>query len=124
MEKLPKQTLFCIILCAGLILAFLVLAVYPRQRSLAGLKQQVNAMENQGKEQKLLLPLYENLSKSARFKRPEALPMPGKGVIALHETEGLTSRFDEMARKSRLTLLDAIPDIQSCKAVLIIISER
>ena len=113
MEKIPKQTILSIGLCAGIIVAFLALAVYPKQRSLAGLNQQMEGIENQLKEQKMLLPLYENLSEIARFQKPRALPSPRKGKLELHETERLSSLFDAMARKSRLTLVDAIPDIQS-----------
>ncbi|MFC1579623.1 hypothetical protein ACFL4N_01785 [Thermodesulfobacteriota bacterium] len=54
-----------------------------------------------------------DVSEIARFKKPEALPFPRQGKLAMHETERLSSLFDTMARKSRLTLIDAIPDIQS-----------
>ena len=113
MEKIPKQTILSIGLCAGIILAFLALAVYPKQRSLAGLNQQMERFETQLKERKMLLPLYGNLSEIARFKKPEALPLPRQGKLEPRETERLSSLFDAMARKSRLTLVDAIPDIQS-----------
>jgi hypothetical protein len=113
MEKIPKQTILSIGLCAGIIVAFLGLAVYPEQRSLAGLNRQIETIENQIKEQKMLFPLYENLSEIARFEKPRALPFPRQGSLALDEMENLSSLFDAMARKSRLTLVDAIPDIQS-----------
>lgn len=113
MEKIPRRTILSMGLCAGIIVAFLGIAVYPKQRSLAGLNQQIDYIEDQIREQKMLLPLYENLSEIARFEKPEALPFPRQGTLALRETEGLSSLFDAMARRNRLTLVDVIPDIQS-----------
>jgi hypothetical protein len=113
MEKIPKQTILVIGLCAALIVAFLGLAVYPKQRSISGLNSQIRKIENRIKEQATLLPLYENLSEIARFEKPEALPFPMQGRLSLHDTERLSSLFDAMARRNRLTLVDAIPDIQS-----------
>lgn len=113
MEKVPKGTILVMGLCAAFIAAFLGLAVYPEQRSLAELNRQIETIENQIRERKTLLPLYENLSEIARFEKPEDLPLPLRGRLSFHETERLSTLFDAMARKNRLTLVDAIPDIQS-----------
>ncbi|MBW1887074.1 MAG: hypothetical protein JRI52_01820 [Deltaproteobacteria bacterium] len=110
---LPKKTVTYLLLCVGGVLGFLVFAVYPNQKSLAGLDMEIKTIEGQIKEQKILFPVYENLLKKGKFKKPGAFPFPQKAKLGRHETERISLIFGERARKSNLSLVDVIPDVES-----------
>jgi len=113
--KLPKKTIIYLLLCIGGILGFLAFAIYPNQKSLAGLDTEIDTIERQIKEQKILFPVYENLLKEGEFKKPGTFPFPKKAKLGRHETERIHLIFGDKARKSNLSLVDVIPDVESLR---------
>ncbi len=110
---LPKKTVTYLLICVGGILGFFVFAVHPNQKSLAGLDMEIKKLDGQIKEQKILFPVYETLLKKGKFKKPGAFPFPQKAKLGRHETERISLIFGEKARKSNLSLVDVIPDVES-----------
>ena len=114
-SKLPRKTVIYLLICVGAILGFLIFAVYPNQKSLAGLDTKIKTIEEQMKEQEILFPVYENLLKKAEFKKPGAFPFPQRAKLGRHEAEKISLIFGEKARKSNLSLVDVIPDVESLR---------
>ena len=110
---LPKKTIIYILICVGAILGFFVLAIYPNQKSLAGLDMEAKKLDSKIKEQEILFPVYENLLEKGKFEKPGAFPFPQKAKLGRHETERISLIFGEKARKSNLSLVDVIPDVES-----------
>ena len=75
--------------------------------------KEIDTIERQIKEQKILFPVYENLLKEGKFKKPGTLPYPQKAKLGRHETERIYLIFGDKARKSNLSLVDVIPDVES-----------
>ena len=112
---LPKKTIIYLLICLAGILGFLIFAVYPNQKSLASLDMEIETIEDQIKEQEILFPVYENLLEKGKFKKPGAFPFPQKAKLGRHETERIALIFGEKARKSNLSLVDVIPDVESLR---------
>lgn len=93
-------------------MGFLILAIYPNQKSMASLDTEINTIQRQIKEQKILFPVYENLLKEGKFKKPGKFPFPQRARLGRHETERIYLIFGDKARKSNLSLVDVIPDVE------------
>lgn len=113
--KLPKKTIIYLLICVAGILGFVVFAIYPNQKSLASLDMEIERIEDQIKEQKILFPVYENLLKKVKFKKPGAFPFPTRARLGRHETERIPLILGEKARKSNVSLVDVIPDVGSLR---------
>jgi hypothetical protein len=110
---LPGQSIRHIIICAGGILAFVVLAIYPYHKSLVRLDQQISKTESQVEEQKALFPIGKELLKSVMQKDTWALPFPEKAGLGRDEASEISVVFERIARKSNLQIIRIIPDIKS-----------
>ena len=111
--KLPAQSLLYLLIYAGGILGFVLLAIYPYQKFLAELDRDITRIETQIEEQKILFPVYKDLSERASVKRPVVLPFPQKAKLDRNETERISFIFEEIARKSNLELSSIVPDVTS-----------
>ena len=61
---LPGQSIRHLFICAGGILAFVVLAIYPYHKSLVRLDKEITKTESQIQEQEALFPIGKELLKS------------------------------------------------------------
>ncbi len=110
---LPGQSIRHIIICAGGILAFVVLAIYPYHKSLVRLDKEIAKTESQIEEQKALFPIGKELLKSVMQKETWGLPFPEKAGLDRDKASEISVIFERIARKSNLEIIRIIPDIKS-----------
>lgn len=110
---LPGQSIRHIIICAGGILAFVVLAIYPYHKSLVRLDRQISKTESEIQEQEALFPIGKELLKSVMQKETWALPFPEKSGLSRDRAADISAVFEQIARKSDLEVIRIIPDIKS-----------
>ena len=111
--KLPARSVAFLLICAGGLLAFILLVIYPQRTSLAEADMEIQALKARIEEQKILYPVFQDLLKKARFKGTAGLPFPEKGRLKRDETDKIASKFRNIAQKSQLTLVDINSDIES-----------
>ncbi len=99
--------------CLAGILVFFFLAIYPRQRSLAGLNRDIEKMETQLKEQESLSPVYQKLLTNMAPQQTGLPPFPEGDKLERHDIGQMPFIFADLARKSGLELGDVIPDVTS-----------
>lgn len=112
LSRLPRQSIRYLLICSGGILAFIFLGLYPYQKSLAGLDREIKSIETQIEEQKILFPLYKDLLKKVGQKEPDDLS-PQKAKLDLDRMHRIPFMFEEIARKSNLTLVNVVPNVES-----------
>lgn len=110
---LPGASIRHIIICAGGILAFIVLAIYPYHKSLVRLDRQITKTESQIEEQMALFPIGKELLKSVMQKETRGLPFPKKAGLDRNNAADISVIFEKIARKSDLEIISIIPDIKS-----------
>jgi hypothetical protein len=110
---LPGASIRHIIICAGGILAFIALAIYPYHKSLARLDREIKKTESQIEEQKALFPIGQELLKSVMQKETWGLPFPEKTGLGRDKAADISVTFEKIARNSNLEVIRIIPDIKS-----------
>ena len=110
---LPAQSLLYLLICAGGITGFFLLAIHPYHNYLTGLDREIKTIEAQIEEQKRLFPLYKDLLKKMNITQKGTLPFPRKGKLDREKTDEISSIFEEMARKSNLSPVSIVPDVTS-----------
>lgn len=111
--KLPARSLAFLIICAGGLLGFFLLVIYPYQASLAAADQEIKRLKSRIEEQKVLYPVFKDLLRKARVEETRGLPFPQKVKLARDDTTKLSTVFREIAQKSRLHIVDIAPQVDS-----------
>jgi hypothetical protein len=99
------------------ILAFGLLAIYPNQKSIAGLRMDIRKLEGQLEQQRILFPLYSKLVKKEKLKHAMVPPMPERTKLEPRNMDRMPFVFEKMARKNNLELLSVMPDVRSLAEV-------
>ena len=113
LPNIPKQIIPYLVICTGVILGFILLAIYPYQRHLAGLDTDIETLETQIEEQAVRNPIYKNLMRQISLTERGTLPNPKKGTLESHRVAELSSVFGEKAENSNLDLINVVPDVTS-----------
>lgn len=113
MPKLPSQSVIYLMLCGGMLLAFVLLVIFPYKQALEKADSKRVAIKAQIEEQKILHPIFKRFIKQIEAAGPEKKTQPRLQKINRTETARLASRFQELARESRLQLKSVTPDINS-----------
>ena len=111
--KLPARSVAFLLVCAGGLLGFFLLVIYPQQTSLVEADMEIRELKGRIEEQKILYPVFQDLLRKARFKGTEGLPFPTKAKLNRNETVNILSIFRDIAKKNHLTLVDIRSDIES-----------
>ncbi|MBW1703467.1 MAG: hypothetical protein JRJ69_14375 [Deltaproteobacteria bacterium] len=110
---LPGQSIRHLFICAGGILGFIILAIYPYHKSLVRLDKEIIKTESQIQEQELLFPIGKELLKGVIEKETWGLPFPEKSRLGRDKAADISVIFEKIARKSNLEVIKIIPDIKS-----------
>ena len=100
-------------ICAGGIIAFIILALYPAQKSLSRLDKEIEKTEGQIEEQKILYPIAQEMFRQIMEKETYALPFPESKKLESARMAELPSILEEMAGKCNLDVISIIPDVKS-----------
>jgi hypothetical protein len=95
------------------ILAFGLLAIYPHQKSIAGLRMEIKETRRQLKQQKILFPLYSKLVDKEKRNQPMVPSMPERTQLESRNMDRLPFIFEEIAEKNNLELVSVVPDVKS-----------
>lgn len=111
--KLPARSIAFLLICAGGLLAFILLVIYPQQTSLDEADMEIKALKSRIEEQKLLYPVFQDLLRQAHFKNTQGLPFPNKARLGRDETVKISSIFQKIARKNHFKLVEIKSNIES-----------
>ena len=76
MKYVPTKNTFVILIFGGGMLLFMLLAIFPNYISYNDIEHEISILKYKIEEQKILSPIFEDLSKKAQFQKPESLPFP------------------------------------------------
>jgi hypothetical protein len=113
MTAVPTQALMKLVIFGGGIVLFVLLAILPARKESAALDFQIENLENRIEEQRILTPIYESLLKKTQREPAEDIKAIEKKSINRGETEQVVDWFTEMAKASRLKLVNFSPSIET-----------
>ncbi|KPJ76757.1 MAG: hypothetical protein AMJ54_10500 [Deltaproteobacteria bacterium SG8_13] len=113
LATVPTQTLSYIIILGGGVVLFLLLAILPAHKETAALDFEIDNVNTKIEEQKILTPVYESLLKKVQLKPPEGLNYVAKEKLKTEDTHKVAARFQDMAKNSRLTLVEFSPAVET-----------
>ena len=113
MKYLPTRNTFVILLFGGGTLLFILLAIFPNYISYNNTVHEISALKDKIEEQKILSPIFEDLSKKAQFQKPGSLPFPRPEKLSRDNTEKASQVIRELAEGNAFTLKDIDTDIES-----------
>lgn len=111
--KISSETLVYLMLCGGGILAFILLAILPYKQALRQMDEDIQNINAQINEQKVLLPIFKDLLNQIRAESPQGLPVAPKSKLEHNAADKLAAIFQKMARSSHLRLNKFIPDLNT-----------
>lgn len=111
--QIHRRNIVYFLICASAIVAFILIVLYPSQRSLRALENEMTDIVFQVKEQKRLSPLYETLVEEMQIKESDVLPAPIEGTLSIDKIEEISVVFDEMTKMCNLKAVSIIPDVNS-----------
>ena len=111
--KLPSQTIINLLICVGGIIVFILLVNYPFHLSLSAMDAEISKKLERIEEQKKLYPVFKSLLKRIQEKEPGDLPFSKKSKLLQKDSANITYIFQQIARKSNLTMDSIMPDVDS-----------
>ncbi len=113
MNYLPTRNVFVILIFGGGMLLFVLLSVFPNYISYSNIEHEISVLKNQIEEQKILSPIFENLSKKAQFTKPGTLPFPQAKKLSKDDTNKITPIIRAIVEKQGFKLDKIGTDIES-----------
>lgn len=111
---LDQKNIFFIAIGSLILFLFGLLSIYPNQRSLKILDNEIADYQLQIKAQKILFPLYGNLLKNtAALRIDEKLPSPARAGIKQNELNKITKNISRVAAQHDFTVNLITPDINT-----------
>jgi hypothetical protein len=110
-SKLPTKNIMVITLFGGGILFFVLLSIFPNYIAYSNIDHEINTLKNQIEEQKILSPIFTDLSDKAKFEDPENLPFPKKEKLSKDETANILGIIQDIIRRNDYTLDSILTDV-------------
>jgi hypothetical protein len=110
---LPAQSIRHLVICLGGIIAFIMLAIYPSQKSLTRLDKEIKKTQNEIEDQKILFPIAKEMLRQIMEKESYALPFPEKKKLESEKMAELPAMLEDMAGRCDLGIISIIPDVKS-----------
>jgi len=95
-SKLPTKNIMVIALFGGGLIFFVLLSIFPNYIAYSNIEDEINTLKNQIEEQKILSPIFSDLSEKASFQDPENLPFPKKEKLSKNETSNISNIIQEI----------------------------
>ena len=113
MKYLPTRNIFVILVFGGGMLLVVLLAIFPNYISYTDTVHEISFLEDKIEEQKILSPIFEDLSKKAQFQNPGSLPFPQPEKLSRDDTGKITPIIREVVDANNFKLEDIDTDIES-----------
>jgi hypothetical protein len=111
--KVPSQTITYLMICVGAIIAFILMALYPYHKSLANMDLEIERIETQIAEQKILSPFFMDMLSKVELGEPQGLPFTDRARPTRIATGKIEPIFRVMAQKFGLKVIRIEPDVAS-----------
>jgi hypothetical protein len=113
-HKIPKKSIYYLLLCSVGILLFIAIGLFPMQSALSGLDEESAGVKARIEQQKVLFPIYKELAERIRTKRDsDLLRYSGKIALSIDQIDGISARFKEIAEERNLETISVTPDAKS-----------
>ena len=117
MEKissiLPARSLIYFLICGAGILVFVLLIIIPTQKTSAELDKDIERLNARIDEQRILKPVFDNLLKQVKEKKPTGLPATKKVKMARGDINKISEHLLEIARRCDLEIRDIQTDVNT-----------
>ena len=110
-SKLPTKNILFIILFGGGILLFVLLSIFPNYIAYSSIENEINVLKQQIEEQKILSPIFTDLSEKTKFESPENLPFPKKEKLSKNETGNISAIIQDIIRQNDFKLDSILTDV-------------
>jgi len=110
-SKLPTRNIMVIFLFGGGVLFFILLSIFPNYLAYSNINHEIKTLQNQIEEQKLLSPIFSDLSEKTKFKDPKNLPFPQKDKLSKNETGNISAIIQNIIRQNDYTLISILTDM-------------
>jgi hypothetical protein len=112
----PERRLFFAAVCIGGILGVYLLSIWPHQEAARQLTLQVDALQRQIDDQKLLAPIYKRFTEILGDTQPSEmgdLPLPRPERLEPDQIAGIEPLFRQLAEQNQLTVRHVGADLNS-----------
>ena len=113
MKYLPTRNTLAILVFGGGMLLFVLLAIFPNYITYNNIEHEIGILKDKIEEQKILSPIFEDLSQKAQFQNPGSLPFPLPEKLSRDDTERITPIIREVVDANNFALEDIDTDIDS-----------
>lgn len=110
-SKLPTRNVVVISLLGGGVLLFILLSIFPNYLAYSNINHEISALQNQIEEQKLLSPIFSDLTEKTKFKDPENLPFPRKARLSQNETGNIAAIIQKIIQQNDFNLISILTDV-------------
>jgi hypothetical protein len=111
--NIPQQSIIYIGVCLIGILIFVSLGIIPAGRSLTALDTRINDAKYTLEGQQTLIPLSQSLRRQSEKKESQILPLPEQGKLPQSRIDTLPVTFSTAAKVSGMTLVSALPNLNT-----------
>ncbi len=110
-RQLPKKNIIVIALFGGGILFFVLLSIFPNYIAYSDIENEINMIKGQIEEQKILSPIFTDLSQKTNFEVPENLPFPKKEKLSKNDTGRISSIIQDIIQSNGFKLDSLLTDM-------------
>ena len=110
-SKLPTKNVMLIAIFGGGIIFFVLLSIFPNYITYSNIESEINMLKSQIEEQKILSPIFNDLTNKARFQYPDNLPFPKKDKLSKNETSNISGIIQDIIRLNDFQLNSIITDV-------------
>lgn len=100
-----------ILLLGGGVLLFILLSIFPNYLAYSNINHEINTLQNQIEEQKLLSPIFSDLTKKTKFKDPQNLPFPQKAQLSKNDTGNIAAIIQKIIQQKNFNLVSIQTDV-------------
>ena len=90
---------------------FVLLSIFPNYIAYSNIDHEINTLKDQIEEQKILSPIFTDLSDKAKFQDPKNLPFPKKEKLSKDETSNISSIIQNIIRLNDYKLDSIVTDV-------------
>lgn len=110
-SKLPTKNIMVIALFGGGIIFFVLLSIFPNYITYSNIETEINMLKSQIEEQKILSPIFNDLSSKAKFKDSDDLPFPKKEKLSKNETSNISGIIQNIILLNDFELNSILTDV-------------
>ena len=111
--KLPSRNVVLILIFGTGIILFVLFSVFPNYIAYSSITREIETLKGQIEEQKILSPIFNDLTNKTEFKEPADLPFPKKEKLAKNETGKISSDVQEIVERNGFALEKMTTDVDS-----------